>query len=29
MSRFMQDDKSDGFTLGDLLKQKDGDKKNG
>ncbi|MDP2816624.1 MAG: 30S ribosomal protein S1, partial [Rectinemataceae bacterium] len=28
MSRFMQDDSSDGYTLGDLLKQKDGGKKN-
>jgi len=29
ISRFMQDDRNDGFTLGDLLKQKDDDKKNG
>ncbi len=28
MSRFMQDDSSDGYTLGDLLKQRDGGKKN-
>jgi len=29
ISRFMQDDRSDGYTLGDLLKQKDDGKKNG
>ena len=29
MSRFMQDDSRDGYTLGDLLKEKDDGKKNG
>jgi len=29
ISRFMQDDASDGYTLGDLLKERDGSKKNG
>jgi small subunit ribosomal protein S1 len=29
MSRFMQDDTRDGYTLGDLLKEKDDGKKNG
>ena len=28
MSRFMQDDAAEGYTLGDLLKEKDGSKKN-
>ena len=28
MSRFMQDDSAEGYTLGDLLKEKDGPKKN-
>ena len=29
ISRFMQDDTNDGYTLGDLLKEKDDGKKNG
>jgi len=29
MSRFMQDDSNEGYTLGDLLKEKDGGKSNG
>lgn len=29
MTRFMQDESSDGYTLGDLLKERDGSKKNG
>lgn len=29
LSRFMQDDANDGYTLGDIMKERDGGKKNG